>query len=158
MKSSCLFVFLYVFVLFYSFIIVFRWCEKSYNKLSFKKQYENPFSRETTRYDHHFWLFNIGTILWSFILKNIWVQYRSSRPAVFWKKHIFKNFAKFTGNHLCQSLFFNKNADCVTLLRKRLWHRWSPVHFAKFLRIPLFYRTPLVAASDRTPVSCYRVM
>ena len=26
------------------------------------------------------------------------------------KKRCFKNFAKFTGKHLCQSLFFNKEA------------------------------------------------
>ena len=33
-----------------------------------------------------------------------------------------------------------------TLLKKRLWHRCFPVNFAKFLRTPFFYRTPLVAA------------
>ena len=31
-----------------------------------------------------------------------------SRPEVFCKKGVFKNFAKFTGKHVCQSLFFNK--------------------------------------------------
>ena len=31
---------------------------------------------------------------------------RSSRPEVFCKKGILRNFAKFTGKHLCQSLFF----------------------------------------------------
>ena len=35
---------------------------------------------------------------------------RSSRPGVFFKKGILRNFAKFTGKHLCQSLFFNKVA------------------------------------------------
>ena len=33
---------------------------------------------------------------------------RSSRPEVFCKKGVFRNFAKFIGKHLCQSLFFNK--------------------------------------------------
>ena len=33
---------------------------------------------------------------------------RSSRPDVFCKKGVLRNFAKFTGKHLCQSLFFNK--------------------------------------------------
>ena len=33
---------------------------------------------------------------------------RSSRPEVFCKKGIPRNFGKFTGKHLCQSLFFNK--------------------------------------------------
>ena len=32
--------------------------------------------------------------------------YRSSRPEVFYKKCILRNFAKFTGKHLCQGLFF----------------------------------------------------
>ena len=35
---------------------------------------------------------------------------RSSRPDVFCKKGVLRNFAKFTGQHLCQSLFFNKVA------------------------------------------------
>ena len=33
------------------------------------------------------------------------------------------------------------------LLKKRLWHKFFPVNFAKFPRTPFFYRTPLVAAS-----------
>ena len=32
------------------------------------------------------------------------------RPEVFYKKGVLKNFVKFTGKHLCQSLFFNKIA------------------------------------------------
>ena len=35
---------------------------------------------------------------------------RSCRPDVFFKKGLLRNFAKFTGKHLCQSLFFNKVA------------------------------------------------
>ena len=33
---------------------------------------------------------------------------RSSRPEVFRKESVLINFAKFTGKHLCQSLFLNK--------------------------------------------------
>ena len=40
------------------------------------------------------------------------------------KKGVLRNFARFTGRHLCQSLFFNS------------WHRCFPVNFAKFLRTP----------------------
>ena len=49
-------------------------------------------------------------------------------------EHSRRNFAKFTGKHLCQSLFLNKVAGLkpVTLLRKRLWHRCFPVNFANF--------------------------
>ena len=35
---------------------------------------------------------------------------RSSRPEVFDKKGVLRNFIKFTGKHLCQSLFFNRVA------------------------------------------------
>ena len=35
---------------------------------------------------------------------------RSSRPNVFGKKGVLKNFTNFAGKHLCQSLFFNKFA------------------------------------------------
>ena len=56
------------------------------------------------------------------------------------KKRFLANFAKFTGKHLCQSLFFNKVAGLwpATLLKKRLWYRCFPVNFAKFLRTPFY--------------------
>ena len=65
----------------------------------------------------------------------VFLFFRSSLPKVFCKKGALRNFAKLTGKHLCQSLFFNKVAGLrpATLLRKRLWHRWFPVNFAKFL-------------------------
>ena len=48
-------------------------------------------------------------------LTRFWIQLwntcdRRSRLEVFCKKGILENFAKFTGKHLCQSLFFNKVA------------------------------------------------
>ena len=55
------------------------------------------------------------------------------------KKSVLRNVAKFTGRHLCQSLFFNQVAGLrpATLLKKRLWHRCFPVNFTKFLRTPI---------------------
>ena len=66
------------------------------------------------------------------------LAYRSSHPEVFCKKGILRNFAKFTGKNLSQSLFFNKVAGLrpATLFKKRLWHRCFPVNFVKFLRTP----------------------
>ena len=61
---------------------------------------------------------------------------RSSHWRCSVKKGVLRNFAKFTGKHLCQSLFFKKEA----LLKKRLWHRF-PVNFAKFLRAPFLQNT-----------------
>ena len=49
-------------------------------------------------------------------------DYRSSRPEVFCKKCVLRNFAKFTGKQLCQSFFFNKVAGLrsAILLKKTL--------------------------------------
>ena len=47
---------------------------------------------------------------------------RSSRPGVFRKKGVLRNFAKSTGKHLCQRLFFNEVAGLgldYTICRKR---------------------------------------
>ena len=62
--------------------------------------------------------------------------FRSSCPKVFCKKGVLRNFVKFAGKHLCQSLFLNKVAALrpATLFQKRLWHRCFPVNFTKFLR------------------------
>ena len=77
---------------------------------------------------------------------------------MFCKKVVLRNFTKFKGKHLCQSLLFNKVSGLffdkvegirpATLLKKRLWRRCFHVNFVKFLRTPFFYRTPLVAASN----------
>ena len=58
------------------------------------------------------------------ILVTVYKQYRTSPPEVFCKKGILRNFAK----HL----------QAATLLKKRLWHRYFPVNFAKFLRTLFF--------------------
>ena len=53
---------------------------------------------------------------------------RTIRPEVFCKKGVLRNFAKFMGKHLCQSLFFNK----VAVLKKRLWYRCFPINLWNF--------------------------
>ena len=59
------------------------------------------------------------------------------------KKGVLENFTKFTGKHLCQSLFFKKVAGLrpVNLLKRRLWHWCFPVNFAKFSRTPFSQST-----------------
>ena len=37
-----------------------------------------------------------------------WIFFQKQPPEVFYKKGVLRNFAKFTGKHLRQSLFFNK--------------------------------------------------
>ena len=64
-------------------------------------------------------------------------------PGVFYKKDVLKNFSKFTGKHLCWSLFFNKDAGLrpATLLKNRFQQRCFPVNFVKFLRTPFLKNT-----------------
>ena len=59
------------------------------------------------------------------------------------EKGVLRNFTKFTGKHLCQSLFFSKVAGLrpAALVKKRLWHRCFPVNFVKFLRTPFLQST-----------------
>ena len=68
-----------------------------------------------------FWIIQkvIGILKRTFVLRNriklnllsenITIQFQKQLPEVFHKKGVLKNFAKFTGKHLCQSLFFKKN-------------------------------------------------
>ena len=80
--------------------------------------------------------------LWHFVVKRKFIarlldnlkhaKGRSSRPEVFYKKGVLKNFAKFTGKHLCQSLFLIKLlAEACNVIKKRLWHRRFLMSFAK---------------------------
>ena len=74
----------------------------------------------------------------------------SSRPEVLCKKGVLKNFTKFTGKHLCQSLLFNKIAGLrpTTLLKKETLGQVFSSEFCEISKNTFFHRTPLVAASD----------
>ena len=76
-------------------------------------------------------------------LQPIYAISRNSHQRCSMRKGLLRNFAKFTGKHLRQSLFLNKVAGLrpATLLNKKLWHRCLPVNFAKFLRKPFSQNT-----------------
>ena len=92
----------------------------------------------------NFWL----SLLWlnsskSFLMKektHFFVSHhknlRSSRLEVYCKKDVLRNFAKFTGKHLCQSLFFNKVADQEILAQV------FSCEFCEICQNIFFYRTP----------------
>ena len=65
------------------------------------------------------------------------------------KKGVLRNFVKFTGKHLCQSLLFNKVAGPrpATLLKKETLAQVLSYGFYEISKNTFFYRTPLVAAS-----------
>ena len=59
---------------------------------------------------------------------------RSSRPEVFCRKGVLRNFAKFTDKHLCQSLFLNKVEALAQVFS---------CEFCEILRNTFFYRTQI---------------
>ena len=102
------------------------------------------------------------------MLKDIWMTFPFCRLAseaavrgVLYKKVVLKIsqiqrktpvFAKSTGKHLCQSLFFNE--ETCNSIKKRLWHRCFPVNFAKFLRTIFLQNTSgRLIRSSSLPVS-----
>ena len=68
---------------------------------------------------------------------------------MFCKKVLLRNFAKFTGKHLCQSLFFNKVAGLrpESLIKKETPAKLFSCEFCEISENT--YRTPAVAPSDR---------
>ena len=60
--------------------------------------------------------------------RQVVAKFRSSRPGVFFKKVVLRNFAKFTGKYLCQSFFFNK----VVGLGQRIVQRTETCSMTKF--------------------------
>ena len=69
-------------------------------------------------------IYNVFTVFTEFTGYTSFTIYllRSSHQGCSIKKGVLKNFAKFTGKQLCQSLFFNKVAVVrpETLLKKKL--------------------------------------
>ena len=61
-------------------------------------------------------------------------------PGGICKKGFLKNFAKFTGKHLCQSLFFN--------IKKETLAQVFSCEFCEISKKSFFYGTPPVAASE----------
>ena len=87
---------------------------------------------------------------WWLFQKIFFIIFRSSRTQMFFKTGFIRNFAIFTGKHLCWSLFLiklqalHKVAGLTafnfisTSSQKRLQHRCFPVNIAKFLRAVFF--------------------
>ena len=71
-------------------------------------------------------------------LRTVALNYRSSHHRCSVEKGVLRNFAKFTGKRLYQSLAWRLKA--ATLLKKRLWCRCFPVNFARFFRTPFLQK------------------
>ena len=77
--------------------------------------------------------------------------------SVFWKckKDVLKNFAKFTGKHLCHNLFFNKVSDLrpATSFKKRLnkvFNKVADPRLTTFIAgLQLYYKGDLAQVFSR---------
>ena len=121
----------------------------SCNNTLLSSQWTNSSSKTTSGclcfYFHlfeHFWHFVFRLSCYQ-TSNSVTALCRSSLRGCSVRKGVLRNFAKFKGKHLCQSLFFNKFARLrpATLWKKRLWLMCFPVNFAKFLRTPYLQNT-----------------
>ena len=83
------------------------------------------------------------TVVWAFtehLLCRTWASDRSSHRKCSVRKAILRNFANFTGKHLCKSLFFNKVSGLrpATLLKKETLAHVSSCEFCEIFRNTFF--------------------
>ena len=77
------------------------------------------------------------------------MHFRSSRPEVFCKKAVISDFPKFTGKHLCQSLFITKVAgQGWQLYLKRDPDTGVSCEFCEIWKNNFSDKTPLLSASS----------
>ena len=55
---------------------------------------------------------------------------RSSRPELFCKKGVLRNFTKFTGKRLYHSLFFNKVVGLIKRVSSDAWGNYSSKNYS----------------------------
>ena len=69
--------------------------------------------------------------IYIYITASVNSYHQNQPPKVFCKKGVLRNFAKFTGKHLCQSLFFNKVAGMRLLLHAKKLRKMEDIRFIK---------------------------
>ena len=71
---------------------------------------------------------------------------------VFCKKGVFKNFAKFTEKHLCQSLFFKKlQASACNFIKKETLAQVFSCEICEIFKNIYFTEYPRTTASENLP-------
>ena len=75
-----------------------------------------------------------------------WIDIQKQSLRWIRKKGVFKNFTKFTGKHLCKSLFF-KVTD-FNFIKKEILAQLLSCEFCEIFLKNFFYRTPPVPASE----------
>ena len=80
---------------------------------------------------------------------------RSGRPELFCKRVVLRNFAKLTGKHLCQSLFFNKVSglrpvpEACNFIKNETMQQVFSCEFFEISKNSFSYRSDPVAASAK---------
>ena len=77
-------------------------------------------------------------LLFGFIHFITWIY--SSHQRCYIRKGVLENFAKFTGKHLCQSLFLNKIEGLrpAAFFKMRLWHRGAFLWILRIFKNTIF--------------------
>ena len=111
------------------------------------------YGTESLKREHDF-TFTVRIQFWRLVTVNTlniadWKKRnRNSRPEVFCKKSVLRNFTKFTGKQLCQSLFFlKKKALACNFIKKETLAQMLCCEYCEISKNTFFYRTPLLAAS-----------
>ena len=82
----------------------------------------------------------------SISLGSLRMRSQKQPPEVVYKKSVLRNFAKFTGKHLCQSLFFNKvEGSACNAVKKESLVRGFSCEFCKISKNTFSHRTLPVA-------------
>ena len=102
----------------------------------------------------HFLLYFFKKICHGFDSKTVnrfckaFTDYWSSHPEVFCRKDVLRSFAKFTGKHLCQSLFLIKwQASACSFIKKETLAQTLSRELCEISKNTFSYITPSVAAS-----------
>ena len=128
--------------------MVYKWTTFSpvfFNKLKSWQSHTSSANKRSGHATQIECLLDVHLMLWTlYHLSDAVIRVCSS------KQVFLGNFAKFTGKHLCQSLFLNKVAGLklATILKKRLWNSCFPVNFGRIFKTTFFYRVRPIAASD----------
>ena len=121
-----------------------------FNLLYFQLRLESHFKDHILYYREKKHAYIAFEIVWS---HNCWVflehlmlqlgnHFRNGHQRCSMQKGVLRNLTKFTGKHLCQSLFFyNVVGQAWNFIKKRLWHRCFPVNFVTFLRTTFLQNT-----------------
>ena len=126
--------------------------EKLFKEIMKRSKLRNIFLRNRTEVNKIFYNRQRNycvSLLWK--SKKGYGENQKQPPRCSVKKGVLRNFAKFTGKHLCQRLFFDKGAglrpNACNFIKKQSLAQVFPCEFCEISKNTFFYRTPPVAAS-----------